>query len=98
MKAAAAEAAQAIDPWRLRLQRVRGTVGFDNLERITSASLMDVLEVPQRQRTTGTYRHLAKVMTELGWTAVRVRDFNRRGFKEQCRGFVRDARAPEKVG
>jgi hypothetical protein len=29
----------------------------------------------------------------LGWSAVRVRDFNGRGFKEQVRGYVRDARA-----
>ena len=93
MKAAQAEAAQPIDPWRLRLERVRGTTGFDGLERISSQKLLDILEVEQRKRTAGTFRHLARVMAELGWTAVRVRDFNRRGFKEQCRGFVRDARA-----
>jgi hypothetical protein len=58
---------------------------------------MDILEVPQRQRTAGTYRHLAKVMTELGWTAVRVRDFNGRGFKEQVRGYVRGGHASEQV-
>jgi hypothetical protein len=92
MKAVAAEAAQPVDPWRLRLERVRGTIGFDRLERVSTQTLMDILEVPQRQRTAGTYRRLAKLMAELGWTAVRVRDFNRRGFKEQCRGYVRDAR------
>jgi hypothetical protein len=92
MRAAQAEAAQPVDPWRLRLERVRGTTGFDGLERISTQNLMDILEVPQRQRTAGSYRHLARVMAELGWTAIRVRDFNRRGFKEQCRGFVRDAR------
>jgi hypothetical protein len=51
---------------------------------------MDILEVPQRQRTAGSYRHLATLMTELGWTAVRVRDFTRGGYKEQVRGYVRD--------
>jgi hypothetical protein len=85
-------AAQSVDPWRLRLERVRGTTGFDGLERISTQNLLDILEVPQRQRRAGNYRHLARVMAELGWTAVRVRDFNRRGFKEQCRGFVRDGR------
>jgi len=94
MKAAAAEleTAEHVHPWRLRLERVRGTTGFDGLERVSTQTLMDILGVPQRQRTAGNYRHLARVMAELGWTAVRVRDFNRRGFKEQCRGFVRDAR------
>jgi hypothetical protein len=51
-----------------------------------------LLEVPQRSRTAGTYRRLAKLMAELGWSAVRVRDLTRGGYKEQVRGYVRDAR------
>jgi hypothetical protein len=77
----------------LRLERVRGTTGFDGLERISTQNLMDILGVPQRQRTAGSYRHLATLMAELGWTAVRVRDLTRGGYKEQVRGYVRDARA-----
>jgi hypothetical protein len=37
-KAAAAEAA---DPWRLTLERVRGTIGDDSIERITTQLLFD---------------------------------------------------------
>jgi hypothetical protein len=51
---------QPVDPWRMRLERVRGQVGFDGLERISSQSL-------QRQRTTCAYRYLATLMAELGW-------------------------------
>jgi len=92
-KAAAAEAA---DPWRLTLERVRGKIDFfDGLERISSQTLLDLLEVPQRQRTAGTYRRLCKVMTELGWAAVRVRDLTRGGYKEQVRGYCREARSPQ---
>jgi hypothetical protein len=91
MKASEAEAAQAVDPRRLRLERVRGEIGLDNLERISSQRLLDILEIPQRKRTAGTYRHLAKLMAELGWTAVRVRDLKRGGYKEQVRGYVRAA-------
>ena len=47
------------------------------------------LEVPQRNRMAGTFRRLSKLMTELGWSAVRVRDFNGRGYKEQIRGYCR---------
>jgi hypothetical protein len=79
--------------WRLHLERVRGTTGFDGLERISTQTLMDILEVPQRKRTAGVCRRIAKLMTELGWTAVRIRDFNRRGFKEQVRGYVRQTSA-----
>ena len=89
MKAAAAETVQPVDPWRLRLERVRGTTGFDGLERISTQTLLDILGVEQRKRTAGMYRHLATLMAELGWSAVRVRDFTRGGYKEQVRGYVR---------
>jgi hypothetical protein len=80
------------DPWLAPLQRVRGKVEFDGLERISTQTLMDILEVPQRKRTAGTYRHLAKIMGDLGWSAVRVRDITRGGYKEQVRGYVRKDR------
>jgi hypothetical protein len=80
------------DPWLAPLQRVRGKIGDDGMERVSSQSLLDMLEVPQRSRTAGTYRRLAKLMAELGWTAVRVRDLTRGGYKEQVRGYVRGGR------
>jgi hypothetical protein len=90
---ARADAAKTADPWRFRLERVRGKIGFsDQLERISSQTLLDMLEVPQRQRTAGTYRRLSKNMTTLGWTAVRVHDLTRGGYKEQVRGYCREAR------
>jgi hypothetical protein len=79
------------DPWLAPLQRVRGKVEFDGLERVTSQTILDALEVPQRSRTAGTFRRLAKLMAQLGWTAVRVRDLTRGGYKEQVRGYVRHA-------
>jgi hypothetical protein len=82
---------QPIDPWLAPLQRVRGKTEFDGRERVSSQSLLDLLEVPQRSRTAGTFRRLSKLMTELGWTAVRVRDLTRGGYKEQVRGYVRAA-------
>src|SRR5215469_6803386 len=86
-------AAETVDPWPLTLQRVRGKVDlYDRLERVSSQTLLDLLEVPQRNRTAGTYRRLSKLMTELGWRAVRVRDLTRVGYKEQVRGYCRDAR------
>jgi hypothetical protein len=91
-EAAKAAAAENVDPWQLTLARVRGKVDFfDNLERVSSQTLLDLLEVPQRNRTAGTFRRLAKVMAQLGWSAVRVRDFNGRGFKETIRGYCRES-------
>ena len=55
-------------PWRLTLERVHGKVDFyDGLERVSSQTLLDLLEVPQRSRTAGTFRQLAKVMAPLHW-------------------------------
>ena len=63
-EAAKAAAAEPADPWRLTLQRVRGKIDFyDGLERISSQALLDLLEVPQRNRTAGTFRRLSKIMT-----------------------------------
>jgi hypothetical protein len=59
---------------------------------MTTQTILDSLEVPQHSRTAGTFRRLAKLMAELGWTAVRVRDMTRGGYKEQVRGYVRIAR------
>jgi hypothetical protein len=85
-------AARNVDPWRLPLERVHGKIDYDGLERLSSQTLLDVLEVPQRSRTAGTCRRLAKIMVELGWTAVRVRDLTCGGYKEQVRGYCRDSR------
>jgi hypothetical protein len=82
----------SIDPWRLPLARVRGKIGDDGIERITTQLLFDILEVPQRSRGAGACRRLAKLMAELGWTAVRVRDLTRGGYLEQVRGYCCDAR------
>jgi hypothetical protein len=89
-EAAKAAAAETVDPWRRRLERVRGKIDFDGLERISSQTLLDLLEVPQRNRTAGTFRRLSKIMAELGWSAVRVRDLTRGGYKEQVRGYCRE--------
>jgi hypothetical protein len=75
-------------PQRSRTAGTRGRVEFDGQERVSSQSLLDMLEVPQRSRTAGTYRRVAKLMG-LGWTAVRVRDLTRGGYKEQVGGYVR---------
>jgi hypothetical protein len=91
-QARAAIASRNIDPWRLPLERLRGKVGDDGIERITTQSVFDILEIPQRSRGAGASRRLAKVMTSLGWMAVRVRGLTRGGYREQARGYCRDAR------
>jgi hypothetical protein len=88
-------AARNSDPWFPPLSRVRGKIDFaDNLERVSSRTLLDLLEIPQQSRRAPVYRRLAKLMVELGWTPVRVRELTGRGFKEQIRGYFRPATDP----
>ena len=83
-------AAEIVDPWRLPLERLHGKIGDDGIERITTQLLFDILEVPQRSRGAGACRRLAKLMADLGWTAVRVRGLTRGGYLEQVRGYCRE--------
>ena len=83
-------AAQNADPWRLPLERVHGKIGNDGIERITTQLLFDILEVPQQSRGAGACRRLAKLMADLGWTAVRLRGLTRGGYLEQVRGYCRE--------
>jgi len=98
LKAVQAEMApRSGDPWRLPLERVHGQIDFDGLERVTSQKILDLLEIPQRSRRAPVFRRVAKLMAELGWTAVRVRDLTRGGYKEQVRGYCRNARCGSAV-
>jgi hypothetical protein len=90
-------ATRNVDPWLYPLGRVRGHIDFDGLERVTSQTLLDLLEVPQRSRRAPVYRRVAKLMAELGWTAVRVRARTRSDYLEQVRGYCRDARCRSKI-
>jgi hypothetical protein len=87
-----AQAARNADPWRLRLERMRGKVGDDNVERIGTQAIFDVLEVPQGNRGAGACKRLARLMRGLGWSPIRVRGLNQRGLLEQIRGYARDTR------
>lgn len=81
--------AQQADPWYIRLEGARGKLGDDDVERISSQTLFDLLQVPQRGRNAAAGRRLAKIMRELGWSAVKARGLTPGGFKDQVRGYAR---------
>lgn len=92
-------AAQAADPWRAPLERLHGRTGDDGIERISTQAVFDYLDVYQRNRGASASRRLARLMRQLGWTPVRLRDLTRGGYKEQVRGYCRvPGREQRKIG
>ena len=82
--------ARNADTWRLRLEGVRGKVGDDGIERVSTQMLFDILEVPQRGRSVGACKRLAKLMRELGWHPIKARGLTPTGLRDQIRGWARD--------
>jgi hypothetical protein len=81
--------ARAADPWTMRLERIKGKIGYDGVERISTQDAFDHLEVPQKARTAAACRRLAKIMRELGWTPMKARGLSQSGFRDQVRGYAR---------
>ena len=81
-------------PWENPIQRLRGRVGSDGVERVTTQAVFDFLDVPQRARSAAACSALAKKMRNAGWTPIRFRGLTRGGFLEQIRGYAREAPRP----
>jgi hypothetical protein len=90
LKQKAQAGAPRADPWRLRVERLRGKVGDDGIERISTQAMFDALEVPQRSRGAGACRRLAKLMRELDWVPIKARGLNQAGFRDMIRGYARE--------
>jgi hypothetical protein len=82
------------EPWFKVLEKLAGRIDNDGIERISTQAIFDLLGIQQARRHRGSYIRLAKVMRELGWTGVRMRDMTRGGYLEQVRGYCRDANKP----
>jgi hypothetical protein len=82
--------ARSADPWRLRLEGLRGKVGDDGVERISTQTVLDLLDVSQRSRGAGACRRLATIMRDLGWHPIKARGLTPTGVRDQIRGYARD--------
>ena len=80
----------AKDPWHLRLQGLRGKIGDDQIERVSSQAIFEYLDVPQRSRAAGACRRLSKLMRGLGWHPIKARGLSQTGMRDQVRGYARD--------
>jgi hypothetical protein len=80
------------DVWVPVLERAKGVVDHDGIERVTAQSLLDILKVPMGKRKSEHYQRLTKIMIELGWSSHRIHGITAGGYREQVHGFCRDAR------
>jgi hypothetical protein len=90
--AAGAEAARNAaveDPWESALRKLKGRIGHDGVERVSTHDVFDVLEVPMRHRPSATVR-LSRVMRELGWSNIRARGLNPSSYRDRVRGYARE--------
>ena len=79
---------QRSDPWKRVLERALPA----NVTSISSAALLDLLDVPH---TTGNARRLAQTMRAMGWVGLKSRKLTPGGFRDTTiRGWARPMREP----
>jgi hypothetical protein len=84
-----ARASASEDPWERKLRKLKGKIGHDGIERVSTYDVFDVLEVPMRRRPSETVR-LSRIMRRLGWTNIRARGLNPGSYRDRVRGFARE--------
>jgi hypothetical protein len=90
--AEAARNAGVEDPWEPALRRLKGRIGHDGIERVSTHDVFDVLEVPMRRRPSENVR-LSRAMRRLGWTNIRARGLNPGSYRDRVRGYAREVPA-----
>ena len=63
--------ASVADPWTIKLGALRGIEGADGIQRVSTAAVFEVLEVPLERRPQPT-RRLAKVIRDLDWGSLLI--------------------------
>src|SRR5262245_13172340 len=85
----AARAVSGQDPWEHKLVKLKGRLGHDGVERVSTSDAFDHLEIPMRRRSALTVR-LSRVMRKLGWSNIRARGLNPGSYRDRVRGYARE--------
>jgi hypothetical protein len=78
-----------VDLWELHLRNLKGRIGHDGVERVSTNDAFDHLEIPMRRRSGLTVR-LSRVMRKLGWCNIPARGLNPSSYRDRVRGFARE--------
>jgi hypothetical protein len=77
------------DPWVPVLRNLKGRVGADGIERISTYDVFDTLEVPVRRRASLTVR-LSRAMRTAGWRNIRAHGLTSHSYRDRVRGYARE--------
>jgi hypothetical protein len=77
------------DPWTPTLRKIKGKIGRDGVERVSTTDLFDILEMPMGARPAQTVR-LSRVMRQFGWQNIRARGLNPGSYRDRVRGYARE--------
>lgn len=76
------------DPWLPILREIKGRIGADGIERVSTYDVFEALEVPVHRRSGLTVR-LSRLMRGLGWANIRAHGLNAHSYRTRVRGFAR---------
>jgi hypothetical protein len=76
-------------PWEPTLRKLKGRIGQDGVERISTNDVFDALEVPMKRRPSLTVQ-LSRMMQGLGWHNLRARGLNANSYRDRVRGYARE--------
>jgi hypothetical protein len=87
--AAATRTSTPEHPWEGKLRKLKGRIGADGVERVSTTDVFDELEVPIPRRSSSTVQ-LSRLMRRLGWSNIRARGLNPGSYRDRVRGYARE--------
>jgi hypothetical protein len=90
LKESAEHASDEEHPWMETLRKIKGRIGPDQIERISTRDCFDALLVPMKKRP-GLTLQLSRMMRELNWSNIRAWGLNDHSVLSRVRGFARPA-------
>ena len=79
----------AEDPWTPKLRAIRGYIGSDGVESISTDHILEFLGLPPTLRSPQEQMRVRRLMLTLGWHPVRQRFIARHGRASRIRGYAR---------
>jgi hypothetical protein len=81
-----------MDPWLTPIESLKGELGRDGVERLSTVAVFDAIGIPPFERTPAAGSRLKALMERYGWAAVRQISLTPSGSAARLRGYARHTR------